>query len=357
MKCLLLPLMLLAACSVTNVDEPILGTFEVDPVQLLRNGQKMAGNADLVVEHANFRYQFASAATRDEFLADPTAFEIQLGGGCGRMGALSGTGRTDLFTVHDGQLFVFASAQCAATFKRDPSKVLEPSYESAPKTTSATLQRGRDLVDLAVAWLGGAERLDRAVMQFSQEEWIDWEGKKRRSASFLVIAPNESLRSDSIWDGHTRSQVATASRAYFVDPETGTRTMQPAQRIAMERKRQRNVLALMQSRNADGFIASADGRVVLGGAKRVYIWYRGMNHAVDIHPQSGQVLRHSFVGWGPQASIGNIEQTYTNWTTRNGVKIPVAWDSRFDGVKGASKELLAAGYQIEIVDRVPAGTF
>ena len=146
----LLALLAGLSCGTALAGEPILGTFAIDPVRLVRDGQQSVGRAELTLEHANFRYLFSSEESRDVFLADPVEYEIQLGGGCARMGALSGTGRTDSFTVHEGRLYIFASEECRSTFLRDPSKVLEPLDESDMEATSASRVRGRELIELAV---------------------------------------------------------------------------------------------------------------------------------------------------------------------------------------------------------------
>lgn len=89
--------------------EPPLGFFPLDPVRLLRDGVAEDGAVEIATVHALWEYRFVSAETRAEFLAAPAKYEIQLGGACARMGALSGTGDPHLHAIHEGRLYLFAS--------------------------------------------------------------------------------------------------------------------------------------------------------------------------------------------------------------------------------------------------------
>ena len=171
-----------AACSLTPTGEPILNTFGHDPVALIRDGQEVKGNTELSAEYSNHRYVFATAENRNEFLANPSSYQIQLGGGCGRMGALSGRGRMDLFTVHEQKLYVFASEQCRDTFLKNPSQVLEPLAEVAPTSTPESRARGRELIDLAVQWVAAPKLWIAPSSKSVAIKW--WNGRVRRIAKW-----------------------------------------------------------------------------------------------------------------------------------------------------------------------------
>jgi hypothetical protein len=102
-------LALVLACALQTPAEPSLGFFPLDPVRLVRDGVEEDGELELATVHALWEYRFVSAATRAELLAAPDRYAIQLGGACGRMGALSGTGNPHLHAVHEGRLYLFAS--------------------------------------------------------------------------------------------------------------------------------------------------------------------------------------------------------------------------------------------------------
>lgn len=100
---------LLLACWLQATAEPLIGSFPYDPVRLARDGVEEAGEAGLTTVHALWEYRFVSAETRAAFLAEPAKYEIQLGGACARMGALSGIGDPRLHAIHGGRIYLFAS--------------------------------------------------------------------------------------------------------------------------------------------------------------------------------------------------------------------------------------------------------
>jgi hypothetical protein len=51
--------------------------------------------------------------------AEPERFAVQMGGGCGRMGPLSGSCSPERFAVHDGRIDIFASDAWGATTTLD----------------------------------------------------------------------------------------------------------------------------------------------------------------------------------------------------------------------------------------------
>lgn len=337
-------------------DEPILGTFEPDPVLLIRDGEETAGREDLTVRHASFRYRFASESTRDAFLAEPSRYEIRLGGACGRMGALSGTGRTDLFAVHDGGLYLFASEACRATFRRDPARVLEPLEDPETPADAKALARGEALVDRAVAWLGGAARLDGAVIRIRRDRTVEHDGTGHRSMSEVLLAPGGRMRDESAWDDREWVRVLTPGDAFLVDPDTGARTLRPAQRRALERRHYRHLLPLLRARHEPGFRAAAPGPPHEAPVL-VHVRHAGIEHALAIDPETGRITTHAYTGHGPDRTVGRVERTYTEWEVRKGLSIPSAWNVRFDGEEVEPVHRLAEGYAIDVLDAVPNDAF
>ena len=125
-----------------------LSVFKPDPVELVQ-GRKTPGDPAFFVDYQGFRYVFASASTRAEFEKDPARYEIQLGGACARMGPLSGSCRIDLYAVHEGRIYIFASEGCRKGFLAAPEKLLE-SDDAVPAGTPEQARRGRELIERAV---------------------------------------------------------------------------------------------------------------------------------------------------------------------------------------------------------------
>jgi YHS domain-containing protein len=90
--------------------------LKIDAVELIDHQREVEGTTEFQHRHGRYLYLFANAANAATFKADPAKYEIQLGGACGRMGALSGEGSPKLFAVHDGRLYIFASEQCKRSF-------------------------------------------------------------------------------------------------------------------------------------------------------------------------------------------------------------------------------------------------
>lgn len=96
----------------------------LDPVLLVR-GREEQGRGDLVERHGRYSYAFATSTTRDEFLAHPESFAIQLDGACAMMAgagsAPPGSGDPDRFLVREGRIYIFASESCRESFARNPA--------------------------------------------------------------------------------------------------------------------------------------------------------------------------------------------------------------------------------------------
>src|SRR6185295_17203461 len=109
----------------------------LDPVMLVQ-GKEVQGDLKISVTRGTFQYLFANAETKATFEKDPSRYEIQLEGACARMGAPV-TGNPDLYTVHQGRIYIFGSADCKKRFEAAPQKYLESANEAAktPATPDA----------------------------------------------------------------------------------------------------------------------------------------------------------------------------------------------------------------------------
>ena len=134
-----------------------------DPIELI-DGREAPGNESIAVTRGRYRYLFSTEANKRKFEKSPEEYQIQLGGGCGRMGSLSGTGNPDRYYVFNRQIYIFASEQCRNGFKAAPEKHLE-GPDAPPTGSPAELRRGKELVALALKGVGGAARIDRLARQ------------------------------------------------------------------------------------------------------------------------------------------------------------------------------------------------
>ena len=130
-----------------------LGTMKFDVVELVLTGKQVAGSTQISLDREGYRYLFASEANKRKF-SSTHDYDIQLGGGCGKMGSLSGKGSTDRFAVCGGKVYLFASDGCRTGFLENPELRIERD-DSAPTGTPAQRKLGKQLFDKAVTWMGG----------------------------------------------------------------------------------------------------------------------------------------------------------------------------------------------------------
>lgn len=84
-----------------------------DPVAYFTSNKAMKGKKDLSYQYKNVTYYFSSAANRDAFVNNPSAYEPQYGGWCAyAMGASGEKVEIDpeTFKVAGGKLFLFYNA-------------------------------------------------------------------------------------------------------------------------------------------------------------------------------------------------------------------------------------------------------
>jgi len=232
----------------------------LDPVELCQ-GREVPGDAARTLEREGFHYLFASGETRARFESDPARFAIQMGGGCGRMGPLSGRGAADRFVVHDGRIYVFASDGCRAGFLEAPGKHVD--RDDPPLEGDArALERGRELLALALRGLGGAERVDAArAVSIVKEGTQESGGRTYRTRTAEIWRFPDDLRTESAWDDKNFVTVATPADAF-----TGRDEMEPLPgpgRVELRRQMGREALWLLRHRGAQGFEVSSSGAETL----------------------------------------------------------------------------------------------
>src|ERR1043165_2445786 len=110
----LLAIIVLIGCSLAIVSaqsgETLIPLEGLDPV-MLSQGKEVQGDMKYKVTRGRFQYIFANAENKATFEKDPARYEIQLDGHCARMGAPT-TGNPDLYTVHNGRIYIFGSEEC-----------------------------------------------------------------------------------------------------------------------------------------------------------------------------------------------------------------------------------------------------
>lgn len=132
----------LAAAAAGASEAPPLALTGLDPVALVA-GQELPGDPQLTVEEGDYTYRFASAGNRSRFTAEPGRYRIQ-----NEMCPVSPSSpaRPEHFAVHDGKIYIFATAHCIEEFQADPGGFVG---DEDPLSVAILLYDGVELLDFA----------------------------------------------------------------------------------------------------------------------------------------------------------------------------------------------------------------
>jgi hypothetical protein len=92
----------------TNVDSSGVALKGYDPVAYFTEGKPVRGKPEFTARHDGATYRFASAASRDAFVAAPAKYAPQYGGYCayGMAAGYKAPIEPDAWTVVDGKLYL-----------------------------------------------------------------------------------------------------------------------------------------------------------------------------------------------------------------------------------------------------------
>lgn len=315
--------------------------FKIDAVELIDHQREVEGKVEYQQQQGRYRYLFANEANLKTFEANPAKYEIQLGGACARMGPLSGEGSPKLFAVHDGRLYIFASAQCRQSFLAAPEKLLDQD-DAPPATTDDSARRGRALLDRAVQGMGGAARLD-AITTYREGLSRETEsgGTKYVVTRTLTLRMPDGVCSINCWNDECWGDLATNDDAWTTSSR-GSESMVESQRTALLRTAGRHPLMLLRHRGKTGTIVTSDGdkhsiEVAGEGPIEVELFtlHRdGAATTLGIDAQDHLRLM-AYRGRGPTLGIGMLEFFYSGFRDVGGLTLPGRVDVVFEGKPSA----------------------
>jgi len=317
-------------------------------VVLIESGERLPGESDLQVQHAYYRYNFADAANRAAFLAHPERYEIQLGGACARMGALSSVGRPDLFTVHQDKLYIFASEACRERFSADPHSVLEPIVDPLPRIHIYAAGLGGQVFESCVQWLGGEQVIDQSEIEWSFEQQADYGEGPVLAAQLQEIGPGARYRMENRWGDNKRVKELEGDQAYLLDPGIGLRSAAFSQLRALDRQAQQHLLAIFASRSSEDLHLAAvptdqDGVVEL------MVLVHLIQHNLGVREATGEILWHEYGGYGSDITYGQIREDFLRWEQHGGLRVPVAWKRSFNGEFLVEVDRPAEGWKLKVL--------
>jgi YHS domain-containing protein len=313
-------------------DEPVVPLEGLDPV-LLTQGREAQGDEQFAVVRGRFRYLFAGAETKAAFEREPARYEIQLGGSCARMGSTV-RGDADLFYVHEGRIYIFGDPSCLTAFKAAPVRYLEPAAASAvPAASEEARRRGRELLEKAVAAVGGAARLDglRSYQERATTGAPARAGAAEVKTALFVSFPDR-VRYERALSFGTLATVLTPADAFETTPRM-TGALIEEQRAAFRRQFALRLVPLLRARRESGFAAASAGAGQAGGAavELVDVHFGGQSARLGIEPATGRVLSLTFRGRGPGGDFGEIVQTFSDFRAAGGLSLPFKTAATFNG--------------------------
>lgn len=310
----------------------------LDPVMLIQ-GKEVQGDLKISVTRGRFQYLFASAENKSAFEKDPARYEIQLEGACARMGAPV-TGNPDLYTVHQGRIYIFGSADCKKRFEAAPQDYLESANEAAPRApaTPEAVKKARALIDAAVAAMGGASRIDGLASYQEKSTTLQTrrQGEVEVKTNLTVVFPDR-IRFERVMpdyeDASKVRQFATVVTATEVFAVMGsvTRPLPNSARIDQEKDVNRRILAILRARNSINPAAIGSGKVGETAVEQVAIEIDRASYSLGIDPATGRIMSLSAHRRGPQGNFGQFVQTFSDFRTVDGLTLPFKITATFDG--------------------------
>ena len=355
LRCWTLPLLVLVAVQSAQArpGTPVLALRGLDPVALVEGRELPGAEGDTLVA-GRYVYRFASGANRQRFLADPVRWGIQNGGGCGKMGALSGAGSPERWHVQDGRIYVFASERCRERFVADPAAyrhhadpVPTPSRDEARKALAVLDRAARAIgpaldgastleLEVVASYVGRdssvstARRLHQWQFPARYREHEEWSGKPYGYA--LDGESSFQFDADVEWV-HDTSVVAVVLQRTWQDP-----------------------LLLVRSRRHPGLVARWAGTTTVAGeeADRVEVAIHGATTVLSVARASGHVLEAEFTA---RLNEGDrrVRQRWSDFRPEGGLVLPHASERWLDGVLLHSPRLALTAARTDV--RFPEGHF
>lgn len=335
------PIVARATQQKTTVDAPptkpdIIVLDGLDPVLLIQ-GKETPGKPQLSITRGSYVYVFASESTKAEFAKTPERYEIQLEGSCARMGPQVG-GNPDLFTVRGGKIYIFGSQPCQTMFEAAPEKFLDVAPVGLGATPEA-LQKGKVLIDKAVAAIGPAARID--ALSTYQEEALATsrtpQGDVQSKFRMLRGYPGQVRREQERPFG-LLVDVLTSESGFSVVVSDNSRPARELSLIARQdlgRQLSRSGLEIVRARKQSGFEAAYRGTVKVEGAalEEVDVSINGDRVQLGIDSATARIVQIKYRGRVPSSGeFGEVVLTFSDFQEVDGLTLPFKRSGSVNGV-------------------------
>ena len=194
-------------------------------------------------------------------------------------------------------------------------------------------ERGRELVERAVAAAGGAERLASvsSLRQAVAAVATTPQGEMQISIEEVHLYPDRYRQQLTLPFG-TMVTVVTPEGGFMSTPQ-GTRDL-PESRLADTRKSmRRELVALLRAVDEPGLeaVATDPGSVADRPVERVQVSVGDQLVTLGIDPESGEVLEMVYRGSGFGGAPGEIRKVYSDFRQVGGLRLPYRTSSTFEG--------------------------
>jgi len=335
--------------------------FPLDPVALAL-GDEVDGRDDLTSTRGRFTYRFTNEENRRAFEAQPTKYEIQLGGACGSMGPLSGKGSIDIWTTYEGQIYLFASEGCRTRFLRSPERLVDRP-DPVPAADDESTARGKELLQRAAEAHGGSAGIDRLGSYRQIREWQSTEGGTtyQRKAVLTLVLP-DSMAHENWYDDWRVTMSEDGERAWFNYYDGRLEVMQEASRLALRRTLVQHPLAILAQREDPALLITAvqddPWSERLGeNADIVAVSRDGVTTHLAIDRESGLIVAAGYRNRGPGAYVGEFVVRYSEFIDCDGFLLPQRVDTTFDGQPYATETGTFTAIEVNASDHQAAVAF
>ena len=227
--------------------ETVIPLEGLDPV-MLSQGKEVQGDMKYTVKRGQFQYLFANAESKATFEKEPCALRDPVEWPLRAHGSAN-TGNPDLYTVHNGRIYIFGSEECQTLFKATPEKYLEVPAPPRTPPSAEMVKRGQALIAKAVEAFGGA-KLD----QLASIQRKDVRGNEVKST--LLLAFPDAIRQETVRPTFTLVSVVTPSDSFFL-VNNRANSMPEANRAAITNELNRELFVLLRARTRPDFKSRA----------------------------------------------------------------------------------------------------
>ena len=232
-----------------------------------------------------------------------------------------------------------APGECLRAFQAAPRSTSSRSQPPLARSAEAE-RRASELLDKAVAWIGGEERLRRLTGYELRTRAVETRPAREieisRHTTALLPA---SIRDEAVTPWGEMTQVVAPDGAFQVTPH-GARPLHPLQRQGLETAQRRLPLVILRSRREPGFVAvyAGPGRAGDAAVEEVELDLASARLRLGIEAATGRILSLDYPGRHPGGEVGRVVELFSDYRSTSGLMLPYRSAATVDGAAAAGHE-------------------